>query len=360
MGSFTVTVASNSILLNEKRQGEASFTVSNAGGRALRGRARIVPADATTAGWLKLQGDAERDFAIAGTQQYTVQITVPPTAKEGNYTFKLDMIGVDNPDDDLSEGPVVTFEVPKPVVVKKPFPWWIVAVAAVIVLVVAAGIGGMLFQQNQQSAAATRTAVAQTTQTAIADATATMLAQNAANATATTLAQNATNATATAQAQSIAGATATAQAEVSAAQTAVAQSALKYSGAWVRDTGQSAGITDLSISSSGTAITMQAQSDVQDILVNGNPAQSVCKPNKCSWGQRNVQYDRDPVTVQFDLPSGVSHLLTLTVTPDNRTLGVLDKAFSSNKTFYTVSYTFHRTRPILVNPVINRPGILLP
>jgi hypothetical protein len=62
--------------------------------------------------WLHLAGEADRDFSTNGTQQYTVAIEVPDTAAEGDYTFRLDMVGVDNPDEFYSQGQPVIFNVP--------------------------------------------------------------------------------------------------------------------------------------------------------------------------------------------------------------------------------------------------------
>jgi hypothetical protein len=136
--SFAITTATNTVLLDGGRRGQASFTVSNTGGRATRGRARIVPQNPASTPWLTLDGQTERDFVIAGTQQYTIQVAVPPAAPAGSHTFRLDMVGVDNPDEDFVQGPSVAFQVPEPVVVvKKPFPWWIVAVAAAVIVVAA-------------------------------------------------------------------------------------------------------------------------------------------------------------------------------------------------------------------------------
>jgi eukaryotic-like serine/threonine-protein kinase len=136
--SFAITTTTNSLQLNNQRRGEAVFSVFNASGRAIRGRARLTSENAAAKAWLSLTGAAERDFAMAGIQQFNVQIAVPPDAPAGNYTFGLDMIGVENPDEDLTEGPTVTFQVAAPEV-KKPFPWWIVAViAGLLVLGVAA------------------------------------------------------------------------------------------------------------------------------------------------------------------------------------------------------------------------------
>ena len=134
---FAVTAASNTILLSAQRQAETAFTVSNLSGRPIRGRARLAAQDQAAMPWLTLVGDAERDLPIAGTQAYTVRIAVPPAAAAGSYRFRLDVVGVDNPDEEFAEGPTVTFQVPE-APPPKPFPWWIIAVVAVILIAVIA------------------------------------------------------------------------------------------------------------------------------------------------------------------------------------------------------------------------------
>jgi hypothetical protein len=131
---FAITTTTNSIRLSDNRPGEIVFTVSNTGNRPVRGRARpVLPAN-TPAEWFTIVGAAERDFAPAATQQYTVQANPAATAIGGRYLLRLDMIGVQNPDEEFAEGPTVTVEVAPAQPVAKPFPWWIVAV----------GLGGLL------------------------------------------------------------------------------------------------------------------------------------------------------------------------------------------------------------------------
>jgi hypothetical protein len=137
---FAITAASNSVPLRDDRSGQAVFTVFNASGRPIRGRARIVAEDPIAEQWLSLVGDAERVFGIAGTQQFMVQIEAPSTAPAGDMRFRLDMVDVENPDENYSRGPTVTFQVPEPVAAPKPFPWWIVAVAVGVILLIGAAI----------------------------------------------------------------------------------------------------------------------------------------------------------------------------------------------------------------------------
>lgn len=108
---FDITAAATRVNLDQQRRGEISFTVTNTSGRSVRGRARVVPQGAASADWFVLEGQAERNFDVAGAQQYTVQIAVAPAAPNGSYLFRLDMVGVENPDEFYTEGPAVAFDV---------------------------------------------------------------------------------------------------------------------------------------------------------------------------------------------------------------------------------------------------------
>src|SRR5689334_4591561 len=106
-GPFAMTAATSTVKLGDNRQGQVAFTVSTTSGQAIRCRARVVPADALTEKWFSLLGDVERALPAVGTEQYTVRLAVPPAAAPGSYSFRLDVVGVDNPDDELKQGPSV-------------------------------------------------------------------------------------------------------------------------------------------------------------------------------------------------------------------------------------------------------------
>lgn len=141
-GPFAITTARNDVQLNDARQGSVTFTVSNQLNRPIFGRARVAPVGSTEARWLTLSGEEERNFQVSDTRQFTVEINVPPEAPPGQYLLRLDMIGVENPDEQYSEGPAVSFVVPEEE--KKPFPWWIVAVAGGLVLLIIAVVAVIL------------------------------------------------------------------------------------------------------------------------------------------------------------------------------------------------------------------------
>jgi hypothetical protein len=134
---FAITAASEMLTLDHQGRGEISFTASNTGPKSMPGRAEIVPLGSTKGDWLSLEGEQERHFATGEAHQFRVKIAAPRGAPTGKYPFRLNIISVENPDDEFTEGPSVSFELKQLVPAAPPprrFPWWIVALACVLVL----------------------------------------------------------------------------------------------------------------------------------------------------------------------------------------------------------------------------------
>jgi hypothetical protein len=153
IATFSITTPSTLAKLDANRKARVAFTVTNASIQPLRGRARVVPMDGAKQEWFTLDGDAERAFAANGTQQYTVQVSVPPTAPAGTYKFQLKVVGVANPDEQYGESQLVAFEVPQPVKKSTPLPMWIWIVAAVVALLILGGIALGLSLANRKPSA---------------------------------------------------------------------------------------------------------------------------------------------------------------------------------------------------------------
>jgi hypothetical protein len=133
--SFAVTAVAAGVSLDGERRGLASFTVSNTTDQPRRGRAQVVPLAGADATWFTVVGDAARPFQPGATEQFPVQIAVPPAAPGGTASFRLDAVAEDNPDEDTTSGPTVTFEVPGPkAAAKRKLPWWIAALVAVVLV----------------------------------------------------------------------------------------------------------------------------------------------------------------------------------------------------------------------------------
>lgn len=138
MRSFSITTPVPSIRMDASRQGTCAFAVTNALERPMRGRATLQPMGATKPEWLSLTGPDERAFAAGETHQFSVKLALPPEAPAGSYPFQLVVVNVDNPDEDYTAGPTISFEAPAAAqpVKRKPFPWWIPAAAAAVVLLI--------------------------------------------------------------------------------------------------------------------------------------------------------------------------------------------------------------------------------
>src|SRR6266496_4127719 len=160
------TTATENLKADAKGHAEAVFTVTNTSPRPVRGLAKAKAMDSTKQEWLRLAGEAERDFAPGATQQFIISFDCPVTpapapaskgpatpASKGaqpaaaaatpapaKYAFRLDVASAANPDEDFIEGPVVTVEM-LPIVKKNGhFPFWIIPVAAVVLIGIGVGI----------------------------------------------------------------------------------------------------------------------------------------------------------------------------------------------------------------------------
>jgi hypothetical protein len=90
-----------------------------------------------------------------------VELKVPPGTTPGSYSFRLDAVSEDDPDEDFTEGPSVAFDVtaPPPPPPKKKFPWWILAIVGAFVLLIIIGVVIWLLVRDGGSESATVPAV---------------------------------------------------------------------------------------------------------------------------------------------------------------------------------------------------------
>jgi beta-lactam-binding protein with PASTA domain len=129
------------VTLDDSGAARASFTVTNTSPQALRGRLLTRPRDAAKPEWFTVAGESVRDFAPDGAQQVVVELKVPPGTPIGSYSFRLDAVSEDDPDEDFTEGPSVAFDVTAPPPPKKKkFPWWILIVVGAVVLLIVIGV----------------------------------------------------------------------------------------------------------------------------------------------------------------------------------------------------------------------------
>ncbi|MFA6010598.1 MAG: PASTA domain-containing protein [Desulfobacteraceae bacterium] len=133
---FAITTGSSTIQVKNTRTGSVTFTVTNNAQDGIKTRAKISALTGNES-WFTIEGEKEREYKEK-TQQYTVTYTIPSSVSPGSYKFRMDVFGVENPDEIYSEGPVVQIDVVGAETVptkKTPFPWWIVAVVVAVLLI---------------------------------------------------------------------------------------------------------------------------------------------------------------------------------------------------------------------------------
>jgi len=113
--AFGILPASTSVELDAAGNGSASFTVTNQLGRPVRVRVDVTPAGGVPApaAWLARPAEPERDLATDGSEQFKVLVTVPAKSAAATYTFRLDAVSTELPDEEWAHSPEVHFVVPE-------------------------------------------------------------------------------------------------------------------------------------------------------------------------------------------------------------------------------------------------------
>jgi len=123
VSTFAISAAVQKVALDRSGAAQASFTVANTSGNAVRGRLLAEPHEPARPEWLSVLGAPARDFAPGATQQVIVQLRVPSGSPAGSYSFRLDARPEAGPDEEPTKGPSVTFVVPAPKK-RKRLRWW--------------------------------------------------------------------------------------------------------------------------------------------------------------------------------------------------------------------------------------------
>src|SRR5882724_7225772 len=144
---FNITLPADSASLKRhaKQKTTVTYTVSNLSGRNLRGRVVLNPSDTAVKNkWITLTEETEKDFGGSSSFQFTVTVSLPADAAPGKYTFRLDAVNADVPDEG-DPGPTVGFEVigTQPT----PFPKWIIPVVIVVLLLIGGAVTWLLLRK---------------------------------------------------------------------------------------------------------------------------------------------------------------------------------------------------------------------
>jgi hypothetical protein len=138
MAAFSITSAQPSAHLPVTRQGRLNFTVTNTADRDLTARAHVVTEGSAHEEWFTVVGP-QRDSPADATHQFGVEVAVPLEAPAGDYRFRLDVVGVEDPDEFEGEGVWAMIAVP-PAPKPSRVPLWILLAAAVLLIAVLVGV----------------------------------------------------------------------------------------------------------------------------------------------------------------------------------------------------------------------------
>jgi hypothetical protein len=139
---FAITAKPPALNLTAGGSGAVAFTVSfgaapPAGTVPFSAHANLVPQNPAITPWLAIDGPPGRRFSPNSTEVYTVTVAVPANAAPGTPTFRLDMVGDENPDEQYTQGPTVALTVAVATRPKRRRPSWLwLIIAAVGVLIV--------------------------------------------------------------------------------------------------------------------------------------------------------------------------------------------------------------------------------
>lgn len=141
------------------RTGSIVFNVTNRAATATPGRLSVQTAGQAKQDWFAIDGDKERSFAPGETQTISIKIAIPPEVAAGDYSFRLRVVSVNDPDNDHTAGPASVAHVegaasPRP----DPTPIWPFIVAGIILLlIVGGGVGWYVMKHRSKDEGGTKT-----------------------------------------------------------------------------------------------------------------------------------------------------------------------------------------------------------
>ena len=134
---FVVTTATERVTLDNTRNAEITFTVTNQAQRSARALFDIRTGTGVETTWFAID-DPQRLIRPAASVPYMVRIAVPPQVAPGSYDFEARVCPADAaPEENFVLSRRVLIEVPAPPAqAKRRWPWWLIAIAAALLAVV--------------------------------------------------------------------------------------------------------------------------------------------------------------------------------------------------------------------------------
>jgi len=146
MPSFQIPDGPTTIEGSRSATATAVYSITNTSADSREGRLSVVPSGNSKGEWFSIEGNRERTFAAGETQTVTVSAKFPAAAPQGDYPFRLRVVGVNDPDNDHAEG-AITVATLGPITDAGPkFKWW----WALVALIAVAAVGGLVYHLMHQ------------------------------------------------------------------------------------------------------------------------------------------------------------------------------------------------------------------
>jgi hypothetical protein len=124
--------------------GAVQFAVNNGAGEIIDGKLSVLPDGQAKPEWFSIDGDAQRDFGTSGSETVKVNVSVPADVAQGDYSFRLQVAAVTDPDNEFAISPSTAFTVPAAEQKggKKKSKWWLWLLLGLLALAI---IGGVVY-----------------------------------------------------------------------------------------------------------------------------------------------------------------------------------------------------------------------
>lgn len=134
---WVVTAASERIVMDERRMGETTFTVTNPAEVVDRVVFDAVPDEGADESWFSVE-EPQRVVRPGASVSYLLKVTVPKDTPPGSYAVQGRVYSADSaPEESSMLSPRVVLEVPpEPEPAARRLPWWVLAAAAAALLLV--------------------------------------------------------------------------------------------------------------------------------------------------------------------------------------------------------------------------------
>jgi len=149
MSIVSITAVTNHVTCGADGGAVHVFTIRNTTDRPLRVGAKTLMDAPAQAGWVQIDGPAERDLGESAADQVTVRIHAGEDVPPGKYTYRLLIFSTRSPGEQFTEGETVAFEVPQREMTGVKTPptrcSWCIPVAIVAGVLLLGGLGLWLF-----------------------------------------------------------------------------------------------------------------------------------------------------------------------------------------------------------------------